>query len=179
MAEPHECVSLVRPGNFSIFPWETMKASDMSSERSHASKRRYPKNTEHVSSCACKYFPGAHLYVCSLSEVKFSHWRGCVEERADVMQITLELMLLWKPIKYHASLGNCISPPGTQVTLNAWKKLLFRQTFTDLNWTSKPLLYSPSGLTTRKDTGSSEFHTSSEKMQYVLFKHQRDSLFWR
>lgn len=71
MAEPRECVSLVRPGNFSIFSWA--KASNMFSERSNASKRGYLKNTEHISSCMGKQFPGAPPSVCSLSEVNLSH----------------------------------------------------------------------------------------------------------
>lgn len=104
----------------------------------------------------CESFPGTHPDVCSPSEVTLS-W--CVEERTDVMQITLELRLLWKPIKHCARLGNCPSPPGTDLVSNA-----ARSHFGDkysVVWTKQEkLLYSPPRLPTRKDTESTESHTS-------------------
>lgn len=111
------CVSVVRLGSFNVFHWDTVQARNMSQERSNASKRGDWRVLS--TSPAVWVFPGAHPGVCSLSELSLSHWRQRVKERTDVMQITLELRLLWKPIKHRASLGNCPSPLGTDLVLNA------------------------------------------------------------
>lgn len=123
----------------------------------------------HLQLCEC--FPGTHPGVCSLSELSLSHWRQRVKERTDVMQITLELRLLWKPTKQRASLGNCPSPLGTDLVLNAGRSH-FGDKYSVIWTKQEKLLYSPPRLPTRKDTESSEFHTSRERTQHLLLKQK-------